>query len=154
MKKYIISILPIILIAVSFPRAQALAEGSSSIIVFSEDHIVAPTNNPAYDSLMVYSHRVDSLQSQTESQSFHTQADRMKYYGLLRDLAKAKSVYCQQIAVVYPDCNTLAKKLSWDMRKKAESIQSHIYAMSSETQPKVTVSGKMSMSKELKDMSR
>jgi hypothetical protein len=156
MKKYIIAILPIILIAVSFSRAQAIAEESSSIIVFSEDHIAAPTNNPAYDSLMVYSHKVDSLQSQTESQSFHnkTQADRMKYYGVLRDLAKAKSVYCQQIAIVYPDCNILAKKLSWDMRKKADSLQSHIYAMSSETQPKVTVGGKMSMSKELQDMFR
>ena len=99
MKKYIISILPIILIAVSFPRAQALAEGSSSIIVFSEDHIATPANNPAYDSLMVYSHRVDSLQFESEKVfQGKTQSDRMKYYGVLRDLAKAKSVYCQQIS--------------------------------------------------------
>jgi hypothetical protein len=78
----------------------------------------------------------------------------MKYYGVLRDLAKAKSLYCQQVAIVYPDCNSLAKTLAWISARQADSLQSHIYAMSSETQPKVTVGGKMSMSKELKDMFR
>jgi hypothetical protein len=148
MKKYIISILPIILLAVSFPSAQA-------VIQFS-DASITTSNSSAYDSLVMYNQQVEQLQAESDHLvcGIKTQADRMKYYGVLRDLARAKSAYYQQLACVNPDRSSLAKTVAWHLIKQADSLQSHIYAMSSETQPKVTVGGKMSMSKELQDMFR